>query len=66
VIENRPHQCHFVYGGYEGEGVGLRDFYWAIPYKMSNAAVCDTVHCEWQNTEERRDNGTRGLYDRVC
>ena len=66
MIENGLHQCHFVCGGYEWEGVGLRDFH---PYNimmMSNATVFDTVHSEWQNTEERRDQGTRGSYDRVC
>ena len=68
MIENRLHQCNFVYGGYEWEGVGLQDFYWVVPYNimMSNATVFDTVHCGWQNTEERRDQGTRGSYDRVC
>ena len=39
--------CHFVYGGYEWDGVGLWDFYWVVPYMMSNAGVFDTVHCEW-------------------
>ena len=33
MIENRPHQCNFVYGGYEWEGVGLRDSYWVVPYR---------------------------------
>jgi len=33
---------------------------------MSSAVVIDTVQGEWQNTEERRGEGTRGSYDRVC